>query len=79
MATLNQVIQERKRKFGVLKRTLKVADTEIEKAERLIERVLARKSKVPEVSDLLELVKMARTADSAIAGFLRLAQDGFPV
>lgn len=79
MATLNQIIRERKRIMLVLKRLLKACDTEVEKAERLIDRVLQRKSKVPEVSDLLELVKFARAADSAIATFLQEAGQGFPV
>lgn len=79
MATLNQVIRERKKKFVLLKRILRAADSDLEKAERLIDRVLVRKSKVPEVADLLELVKMTRNADAAISVFLREAGQGFPV
>lgn len=79
MATLNQVIRERKKKFVLLRRMMRSIDTQVEKSQRLITRVLSRKSKVPEASDLLELVKLARELDTLLDSYIGEAGSSFPV
>lgn len=79
MASLNQVIRERKIVFRVLKRSLKQVDSELEKAERLINRVLSRKSKVPELADLESLANFAGTTNSLMRDFINVVGMGFPV
>lgn len=52
MATINQIKRQRRTGFQLAKRVLRELDTRIEMMQRLVQRILDRTEKVPEVSDL---------------------------
>ncbi len=56
MATINQLRRERRGVFRRARRGLRSVDTAIEKTQRFVTAVLARKVKVPESADLLRLL-----------------------
>lgn len=79
MATLNQTIRERKKVFANLKKALKIVDSVLERQERLIGRVLQRKLKVPEVSDLATLAQWNLDLNGALRDYTRILKSGYPI
>ena len=77
MASLTQVIRERKLVIRNLKKSLKVVDSNLELAERLISRILQRKLKVPEVSDLAILADYARQMSAGLSSYLKILNQGY--
>ena len=66
MASINVVARERKIAFKEAKRYLKDVDTVQEAMKRYIDRVVARKIKLPEVEDVLDLIGMAEIMTTAV-------------
>lgn len=66
MATLAEVIKERREAFKEINKSLRSVDSQIEKTQRLIKRLLARKNKVPESTDLSDISSEVRTIDIAL-------------
>jgi len=64
-STINQLIRERKNVYRELKRAMRRLDSYQEEAERMINRVLARKRSVPDVEDYSELIQKVAEVGSA--------------
>lgn len=79
MGTLNQIIRERKKVMRQLKVLLKKVDSPLEMQERLIDRILQRKLKVPELSDLATLARQSGIMAAALRVYLQALNRGFPV
>jgi hypothetical protein len=75
MSDINQVIRERKREFENLKRYLKAVDTEVEKIERMIEKVLARKNKVPNSADYQRTIDLVVDCYIAWSDFVQQVEN----
>jgi hypothetical protein len=60
-----------------LKAELKEVDTSLEKAERLIVRIIQRRSKVPEDSDLQRLAGYGREMSKHLTDYLTKLGQGF--
>lgn len=76
--TVKQLIQERKKFIRLLKNQMRVIDTNQEKSERLLMRLLARKLKVPEDTDLKILSDQAQAISIALTAYIRLLAGGYP-
>lgn len=73
MATINQLRTERLAYFRELKRGLRTVDSAIEKAQRKVDGVLARKRDVPEVNDfetITEQIQLLGEAARALSAIL---------
>lgn len=79
MASINQVIRERKKVVANLKRSLKIVDSVLEKMERRQNSILSRKLKVPELEDLSFLASLARSLEQALRQYVNLVSRGFPI
>jgi hypothetical protein len=79
MATINQVIRERKKVFIGLKKALKQADTVLETMERRQNSILSRKLKVPELQDLAFLAGRLRDLDRELRQYGLQVNRGFPI
>lgn len=79
MASINQVIRERKKVVSNLKRSLKVVDSILEKMERRQNSILSRKLKVPELEDLAFLAGKSRELESALRQYVNQVNRGFPI
>lgn len=79
MATLNQIIRERRAVMQDLKRLVKAVDSAGERAERYVSRVLSRRSKVPEVVDLMKILDHASDQEKNLRDLLLALRAGFPV
>lgn len=79
MASINQVIRERKKVVQNLKRSLRIADSILEKMERRQNSILSRKLKVPELEDLVFLATRARELSAALRQYVSLVSRGFPI
>lgn len=79
MASINQVIRERKKFIRLLKTKLKAVDSALEIMERKQNQILSRKSKVPEQEDLRFLAQKARDLESGLRGYLGVLRVGFAV
>jgi hypothetical protein len=77
MPPLNQIIRERKQFVRELKAELKEVDTALEKAERLTARIIQRKLKVPEESDLQRLAQLGREMSTHLTDYLKKLGAGF--
>lgn len=75
MASINQIARERKKAFGVAKKHLKQVDTILEALERHINRVIARKIKIPEVQDTMDALGMAQLMDASVSTFMDMMAD----
>jgi hypothetical protein len=76
--TVSQLIKERKKYLRVLKNQMRYIDSNQEKSERLLKRLLQRKLKVPEESDLAVLVDQAQLIAGALQTYLSYLQAGYP-
>jgi hypothetical protein len=79
MASLNQIIRERKSVVQGLKKALRLIDTQVELSERLISRILSRRLKVPELADLGKLAGYASSLNQALRVYVALVGRGFPI
>lgn len=79
MASINQVIRERKKVVRGLKQKLRIVDSVLEVMERRQNSILSRKLKVPEVQDLAFLAQQARSLDAALRVYLAQLNRGWPV
>lgn len=77
MATVNQVVRERRLVWRALKRQLKATDSALEKLERLQNRVLARKRKAPEIEDLQEAVTLHRALLTEFDRYSKILAAGY--
>ena len=78
MASVNQVVRERRLVWRGLKRQLKAVDTQVEKLERLQDRIIARRRKAPELEDLQEAVTIARELQTEVDRYARILAAGYP-
>jgi len=76
LATINQLRVERRAYFSELKRSLKPADSAVEKLQRRIQRVLDRTRDLPEERDYAEVVELFRELVGAYAGFESTLEAG---
>ncbi|MBA7709698.1 hypothetical protein ES703_118620 [subsurface metagenome] len=79
MATLNQIIRERRLVFADLKKLIKVVDSAGERSERLVNRVLSRRLKVPEYSDLSKVLSHVSEQEKGLRSLVGVLRAGFPV
>lgn len=79
MASINQVIRERKKVVSNLKRSLKTVDSILELMERRQNSILSRKLKVPELEDLAYLAAKSRELDQALRQYVNQVNRGFPI
>lgn len=79
MATLNEVIRGRRALFRTLKRSLRVADSLLEKQERKIQSTIDRRRKVPEDADLEDLVNLAIAMLGAVEDYVSVLNTGYPL
>lgn len=70
MATLSQIVKDRKSALRQLSQLLKVVDTEVELQQRLIARLRSRKIKLPEVADLQKLTAIAGKMDASFGAYV---------
>jgi len=75
MASLNEIIRQRKSALREVDRSLKAVDTIVEKSQRQVKRLRSRKVKVPEMSDLERLVVEASKLDNAVTDYSRMLVD----
>ena len=54
--SINEIKRQRQQALREIKRRLKVADSQLEKTERTIERILERKVKMPELTDFTDIL-----------------------
>ncbi len=78
MATLNQIIKDRKLAIRNLQKALRLVDAPQEKIERLLRRLIQRRYKVPEESDLAKVGELANQVVNSMSVFLELLRAGFP-
>ncbi len=79
MASINQVIRERKKLISNAKKSLKVVDSLLETMERRQNSILSRKLKVPEYDDLAFLAGKARELEQALRQYSSLVSRGYPI
>lgn len=79
MASINQLIRDRKKVVSNLKRQLKVVDTVLEVMERRQNLILSRRLKVPELEDLAFLAQKSRELEAALRQYASLVSRGFPI
>lgn len=77
--TFNQAVRERKRVVRVVKSQLRGLDTQLEMTQRTINRLLARKRKLPELNDLEGIVEMVQAMGTAFASTERALSDAHVV
>lgn len=77
--SINEVIRERKAVFRMLKRTLKRVDTDIEEAERYINRIINRKRKVPTQFELQWFDQWMDKVDQHFRRFAEEFRDGVTI
>lgn len=78
MATLNQIVRERKKAVQNLRKALRLVDSPQEKLERLLRRISQRRYKVPEENDLAKAAVLANEIVNALETFLAVLRAGFP-
>jgi hypothetical protein len=74
-STINEVRRERHQALRTLKRYARGVDTGVEALQRLLERVLSRKLKIPESKDLVELEAIATAIDRRVMELLKAIAD----
>lgn len=74
MATLREIINERKEGIVEIRKALRDVDTQIEKTQRIIQRILNRKKAVPESQDLATIVSGIRLIDQALDSATAVAE-----
>lgn len=72
---VNQLKRERLAIFREFKRAMRRVDSAQEAAERLINRVLARKSFAPDTEDFLQLIALLKETGGRNADLLKLAEQ----
>jgi flagellar biosynthesis chaperone FliJ len=70
MASLKEVIAGRKKDLRQLNLLLRSVDSAVEKTQRKIKRLTSRKTKVPELADLVTLTAMSREIETAYSSFV---------
>lgn len=70
MATLQSIISARKRDVRQLRKLLRTTDSALEKMDRKLKTIAARKKKVPEVADLDNINLMAKDMDTKFNAFV---------
>ena len=77
--TLNELVRERRKYLVELQRRWRTLDTRIERGQRLIKRILARRTKVPEIKDLNQIeIELTGVMDS-VTKVNNLIEKGFVV
>jgi len=76
LATINQLRVERLAYFRELKRGLRTVDTAIEKAQRKVDGVLARKRDVPEVNDFESITEQIQALGEAARALSAILEAG---
>lgn len=76
--TINQLIKERKAMLRMLKKQMRFIDLAQEKSERLINRVVRRRSRVPELGDLKELSTQAGLIAGNLQQYMAMLRRGYP-
>lgn len=75
--TLRQLVSERRKFFRSLKPLFRKASRELEDVEREIKRILSRKTKAPEVTDIDRLLKMLGEHADALDRAVNSLRKGF--
>ena len=79
MATLAEVIRERKSFLRQLRASLRRADSKLEVIERKLKQVIQRKNKVPEDSDLEQIAAMTQEMGREVNAFIGELDKGWAV
>lgn len=66
MATLNQIIKERKAVLKALQAPIRTLEDKVQAALRLLSRLRSRRLNVPESTDLSNLIQLIREADQQL-------------
>lgn len=77
--SLNRLIRERRVYVGQLRRMQKAVDSQLERVERKLKQMLARKLKVPEEADLETLAVYLRDTVSLILELSKALEEGYPL
>lgn len=77
--TINELARERRAVVSNLRRTLKGVDTQQEKLERYLNRLISRKRKIPELDDLAQISTMLANLLTVMDVFEREVSRGFPL
>lgn len=78
-SSINELVRERRAVVANLKRTLRGVDSQQERLERYLNRLLARKRKVPELDDLAQVSTMLSNLLTVMDVFEREVARGFPL
>jgi hypothetical protein len=76
LATINQLRTERLAYFRELKRGLRTVDSAIEKAQRKVDSVIARKRDVPEVNDFEQITETIQALGEAARALSAILEAG---
>lgn len=79
MASLNEIIRERRRFVRQLRSQQKEIDTRVEVVERKLISIISRKRKVPEDDDLAFIATAFREVVKGCNDFLSLVEKGFAI
>jgi uncharacterized protein YoxC len=75
--SLNQLVRERRKVLDELNRKLRTVDSSLELQQRIIKRILARKNKLPEVTDLSQLSTELDVMVKAVAEYNKVLTAGY--
>jgi uncharacterized protein YoxC len=75
--SINQLVRERRKVLDELKRKLRTVDSSLELQQRYLDRVLARKNKLPEVSDLNYLANELNNMVKALTEYNTFLNKGY--
>jgi len=69
MASLSEIIKQRKAVLRQLDQSLRSVDSQVEKSQRKIKALRSRKTKVPEVADMQVLIQYARELEQSLSSY----------
>ena len=75
MATINEIRRERRKAYFEIRRQAKAIDTRVEALRRQINRIISRKTKVPEAADLEETYAKLQGVNQTMNEFVKLMQQ----
>jgi len=75
--TLNQMVRERRKVLLELKRKLRLVDSSLEMIERYQDRILARKNKLPEATDLQYISTALEAAVKLMTDYNKTLSAGY--
>lgn len=76
MATINELTRERKKVASALRRELRDIKAKLEKSDRFLTRMISRRTKIPDQSDLMTLVDLYSEAAREFDEYLKMLEDG---